>query len=107
VVTYLGSLAQLCCREGGTLQTSIAGVCGECSKCMDHTGFTPAHGVCAFPSILLRLQVALQGNCPKQALGFMHFQGLSCSGSGSPVLHKGTGVVGPVFCALLRSEQLR
>ena len=34
-------------------------------------------------SILLRLQVALQGNCPKQALGFMYFPGLSCSGSGS------------------------
>ena len=82
-------------------------MCGECSKCMDHTGFTPAHGMCAFPSTLLRLQVALQGNCPKKALGFMHFQGLSCSGSGSPVLHKGTDLVGPVFCALPRSEQLR
>ena len=26
-VTYLGSLVQLCCGEGGTLQTNIAGVC--------------------------------------------------------------------------------
>ena len=45
-------------------------------------------------STLLRLQVAVQGNCPKQALGFVHFAGLSCSGSGSRVLHKGTNSVG-------------
>ena len=58
-------------------------------------------------STLLRLQVALQGCCPKQTLHFVHFPGLSCSGSGSPVLHKGIDSVGPVFCALSRSEQLR
>ena len=40
-------------------------------------------------SILLRLQVALQGNCLKPTLGCMHFPGLSCSGTGSWVLHKG------------------
>ena len=34
---------------GGTLQTNITGVCGECSHCLGHTGFAPAHGVCAFP----------------------------------------------------------
>ena len=39
---------------------------------------------CVFSgSTLLRLQVALQGNCQKQALGCVHFPGLSCSGSGS------------------------
>ena len=37
----------------------------------------------------------------------MHFPGLSRSGSGSQVLHKGTDSVGPAFCALPRSEQLR
>ena len=58
-------------------------------------------------STLLRLQVALQGNCPKLALHFMHFPGLSCSGSGSQVLHKGTDSTGPAFCALPRSKQLR
>ena len=58
-------------------------------------------------STLLRLQVALQGNCLKQALGFMHFPGLSRSGSGSQVLLKGTDLVERVFCALARSEQLR
>ena len=34
-------------------------------------------------STLLRLQVALQGNCLKWALGYVHFPGLSSSGSGS------------------------
>ena len=58
-------------------------------------------------STLLRLQVALQGNCPKRALGFMHFPGLSCSGSGSQVLHKGTDSVGLAFCTLPRSKKLR
>ena len=48
MVSYLGSLVQLCCGEGGTLQTNITGVCGECLQCMDHTGFAPTHGVCAF-----------------------------------------------------------
>ena len=58
-------------------------------------------------STLLKLQAALQGNWLKQALGCMHFPGLSCSGSGSRVFHKGIDLVGPVFCALPRSEQLR
>ena len=34
-------------------------------------------------SPLLRLQGALQGHCPKQTLHFVHFPGLSRSGSGS------------------------
>ena len=67
---------------------------------MDHAGFVPTHNVCASQSTLLRLQVALQGNCPKWALSCMHFPGLICSGSGSWVLHKGTDFVGPAFCAL-------
>ena len=48
-------------------------------------------------STLLRLQVALQGNCLKWALGFVHFPGLSHSGSGSWVLHKDTDSVEPAF----------
>ena len=48
MVSYLGSLVQLCCGEGGTLQTNITGMCGECSQCLVHTGFAPTHGVCAF-----------------------------------------------------------
>ena len=31
------------------------------------------------------------------ALGWVHFPGLSCSGSGSRVLHKGIDLVGPIF----------
>ena len=68
----------------------------------------PPLTVCVLsPSTLLRLQIALQGNCPKRALGFVHFPGLSCSGSGFQILHKGTNSVGHAFCALPRSEQLR
>ena len=47
MVTYLGSLVQWCCGEGGTRQANIAGVCGELAV----SGFPwvcPAHGVCAF-----------------------------------------------------------
>ena len=36
-------------------------------------------------------------NCLRPALGCMHFPGLSRSGSGTRVLHKGTDLVGPVF----------
>ena len=49
MVVYVGSLVQLCCMEGGTLQTNITGVCVECSQCLGHTGFAPAHSKCAFP----------------------------------------------------------
>ena len=48
-VTYLGSLYQLCCGEGGTLRTNITGICGECLRCVGHTGFAHTHSVCAFP----------------------------------------------------------
>ena len=88
VVTYLGSLVQSCCGEEGTLQANITGICGECSQCLGHTVFAPAHGCVLSWSTLLRLQVALQVNCLKLALGCVHFPGLSHSGSGSWVLHK-------------------
>ena len=58
-------------------------------------------------STLLRLQFALQANCLRWALGYVFFPGLSHSGSGSWVLHKGTDSVGPAFGALPRSERLR
>ena len=48
VVIYLGSLLQLCCRKEGTLQINITGLWGESLQCLGHTGFAPAHGVCAF-----------------------------------------------------------
>ena len=49
MVTSSGSLVQLCCGEEGTLQTNITGACWECLQCLGNIGFTPAHGVCAFP----------------------------------------------------------
>ena len=48
MVTYLGSLVQLCCGEGGTLQTNITGLCGECLQCLIHTGFVSAQSTCGF-----------------------------------------------------------
>ena len=48
MVTYLVSLVQLCCGEGGTLQTNITGVCGECLQRLGHTGFATIHSACAF-----------------------------------------------------------
>ena len=57
-------------------------------------------------STLLRLQVAPQGNSSQPALGFVHFPGLSCSGSDSRVLHKGTDLVGPAFCGQVRAAQM-
>ena len=110
MVTYLGSFVQLCCGEGGTLQTNITGMCGECSQCMDHTGFAPSSWHVCFPGLHhsgSRLQVALQVNCPKWALDFMHFPDLSCSGSGSQILHKDTDSAERVFSALPRFKQLR
>ena len=104
---FLGSLVQSCCGEGGTLQTNITVVCGECSQCFRHTGFTPAHGMCTFPVYTVPALGCSAGNCLRQTLGCMHFPGLSHSGSRSRVFHKGTDLVGPVFCARPRSEQLR
>ena len=82
-------------------------VCGKSAHSLGHTGFAPAHTCVLSRSTLLRLQVALQGNCLKWALGFVHFPGLSRLGSGSQVLHKSTDLLGPVVCALPRSKQLR
>ena len=107
VVTYLGSLAQSCCGEGGAPQTNTTGECGECSQCLAALGLPPLMVCGLSQSTLLRLQVVLQGNCLRRALGCMHFPGLSRSGSGSQVLHKGTDSVGHAFCALPRPEQLR
>ena len=106
MVTYLCSLVQLCFGEGGTLQTNITGMCGECSQCMDHTGFAQAHSMfflvlhCSGCRVLCR---ALS----KAGPGFHALSRSRPSGSGSRVLHKGTDSVGHVFCALPRSEQLR
>ena len=89
MVTFLGSLVQSCCGEGGTLQSSITGVCGECWQCFSRTGFAPAHGVYAFMVYTSQALGCSAGNCLRPALGCMHLPGLSRSGSGFRVLHKG------------------
>ena len=104
---FLGSLVQSCCGEGGTLQTNITGICGECSRSLSHTGFAPAHSVCAFPIYTAQALGCSARHCRSPALGCMHFPGLSHSGSGTWVVLRGTDLVGPAFCALPRSEQLR
>ena len=93
-------------REGHCKQISLACVGRVCSVWAT-LGLPQLTRCVLSQSTLLRLQVALQGNCPKRALGCVHFPGLSCSGSGSQALHKGTDSVGPVLYALLRSERLR
>ena len=91
-------------RSGGALQTNIPGVC---SQCPGRTGFAPAHGVCAVPVYTAQAPGCSACNCLRWALGYVYFPGLSRSGSGSQVLHKGTDSVGHAFGALPRSEQLR
>ena len=89
------------------MQTNITGICGECSQCLGHTGFAPTHGVWAFPVYTSQALGCSAGSCLMRALGCINSPGLSCSGSDSRVLHKGTDLVGPAFCAFPRSEQLR
>ena len=104
---FLGSVVRSCYGEGGTLQTNNTGVCGECLQCLGHTGFAPAHGMCAFPVYTAQALGCSAGNCLRPALGCMHFPGLNRSGSGTWVVLRGADLVGPAFCALPRSKQLR
>ena len=101
---FLGSLVQSRCGEGGTLQTNNTGVC---SQCLSHTGSTPAHGACTLPAHTAQALGCSARNHPRPALGCMRLPGLRCSGSGTRVVLRGTDSVGPAFCALPRSKQLR
>ena len=86
------------------LQTNNTGMC---SQCLSHTGPAPAHGACALPAHTAQALGCSAGNCLRLTLGCMHFPGLSHSGSDAPVVLRGADSVGPVSCALPRSEQLR
>ena len=103
VVTFLGLFSHAVGREE-QLQTNVTGVCWQW---FNHTGFAPAHGMCALPVYTAQALGCSSGNFLRQALGCMPFPGLSHSGSGSWVLHKGAGLLGTAFCACPRSEQLR
>ena len=91
-------------REGGMLQKSNTGVC---SQCLSHTGSAPVHGACSLPAHTAQALGCFVGNRLRPALGCMHLPGVSRSGSGTQVVPRGTDAVGPAFCALPRSEQLR
>jgi len=101
---FLGSLVQSRCGEGGTLQTNNTGMC---SLYLSHTGPAPTHGACAIPAHTAQALGCSTGNRPRPALGCMHLPGLNRSGSGTQVVLRGADLIGPAFCALPRSEQLR
>ena len=107
MVTYLGSLVQSCCGEGGTLQTNITGLCGECSQCLGHTGFAPAHGVCALPVCTAQAPGGSARELSKAGPGLHALPRSKPLRFRFLVLHKGTDSVEPAFCVLPRSEQLR
>ena len=86
-------------------QVSLACVGSACSVWAT-LGLPPFMACVRSLSALLRLRVSLQGNCLKWALGCVPISGLSCSGSGARVPHKGTDSIGAAFCALTGSEQL-
>ena len=86
------------------LQTSNT---GACLQCLGHTGFAPAHGVCACPVFTAQALGCSAKNCLRPALGCINVPDLSCSGSCTQVVLRGANLVGPVFCALPKSEQLR
>ena len=99
--TFLGSLVQSCCGEGGTLQINKTGVC---LQCLSHTGPAPAHGACSLPAHTAQALGCSAGNNPRPALGSMHLPCPSHSGSGTRVVLRGADSVGPVFCVLPRSS---
>ena len=103
---FLGSLVQSRCGEGGMLQTNNTGVC---SQCLSHTGPSPTHSACSLPAHTATAQAlgCSTGNHPRPALDCLHLPGLSRSGSGTLVVLRGADSLGPAFCALPRSEQLR
>ena len=90
-------------REGRCKQITLV-----CARSVSATlGLPPTHLVCALPAHTAQALGCSAGNCPRPALGGMHLPGLSCSGSGTCVVLRGADLVGPAFCALPRSEQLR
>ena len=86
------------------LQTNNTGVH---LQCLSHTGSAPAHGMCSLPAHTAQALGCSAGNHLCLALGCLYFPGPSRSGSGTRVVLRGVDSVGPAFCALPRSEQLR
>ena len=86
------------------LQTNNTGMC---SQCLSHTGTALAHGACALPAHRAQALGCSTGNHRRPVLGYVHLPGLSHSGSGTQVVLRGADSVGPAFCALPMSKQLR
>ena len=85
--------------------------CHQISQACAHSdaatqGLPPLTCVSAFMVYTAQTLGCSAGNCVMRTLGCAHFPGLSRSGSGSRVLHKGADLLGPAFCARPRSEQL-
>ena len=93
--TFLGSLVQSHCGEGGTLQTNNTGLG---SQCLSHTGPAPAHGACTLSSHSAQAVGCSARNRRRPALGCMHLPGLSRSDSGTRGVLRGRDSVGPAFC---------
>ena len=91
--------------EEGCKQISLA--CVGSARCVSATWVCPHSWLCASPVYTAQALGCSARNCPRPALGCMHLPGLSHSGSDTRVVLKGTDSVGPAFCALPRSEQLR
>ena len=108
MVTNSGSLVQLCCGEGGALQISLACV-GSARGLWTTLDLLQLAAACAFRVYTGQVPGCSAGVlcCPKQTQHFVHLSGLSCSGSASRVLHKGTDWVGRAFGAFPGFEQLR
>ena len=77
VDTFLGSLVQSRCREGGTLQTNNTVVW---SHCLSHTGPVPTHGAYALAAHTAQALGCSAGNRPRPALVCIHRPGPSHSG---------------------------
>ena len=86
------------------LQTNNTGVL---SLCLSLTGPASAHGACSLPTHTAQALGCSTRNHLWPALGCLHLPGPSRSGSGTQVVLRGADSVGPAFCALPRSEQLR
>ena len=122
MVTYLDSLAQLCCGEGRDTANKYCFVLRECSEYINHTGFATLQtswvhtaqasrvlskgsvpSGCFFFALSrskpFRFLGVPQGSRPRLALHFVPFLGLSSSGD--RVLSKCTVLGGP--CVLFTS----
>ena len=107
MVTYLGSLVQLCCGEGRTLQTNITGMCEECLQCLGHTGFAPAHGMCAFPVYTAQAPGCSTGELSKARPGLCALPRSKPLRFRFWVTPQRCRLSWASFCALPRSKQLR